>query len=180
MEPARAEGPPISVLARLGSGVLLPMALFVLWQGLLISFTTGHGSWAGMTVFFSSLVTVPALAVLDLWVLAVRWRAHFPVFVAGLALPAAFGALEALVMFRSGRTIAPLESAFEKPLAPFVAIAFLVPLISAVAVVIGRWWRGRRSRARGSGPSWTPERQTVRSSARAVQMRGRHGFQGNG
>jgi hypothetical protein len=146
MEPERAEGSPISVLARLGNGVLLPMGVFVLWQGVLIASTSGTGSWAGMMVFFSSLVTVPALAVLDLWVLAVRWRGHFRAFFAGLALPAAFGALEALVMHGSGRRLAPLESALQSPFAPFVAIAFAVPLIAAVTMAVGRWRRERRAR----------------------------------
>ena len=147
MEPARAEVPPVSVLARLGNGVLLPMALFILWQWMLIASTSGTGSWAGMMVAFSSLVTVPALTVLDLWVLAVRWRGHFRAFFAGLALPAAFGALEALVMYGSGRTLAPLESALESPLAPFAAIAFAVPLVVAVTAAAGRWRRERRALA---------------------------------
>jgi hypothetical protein len=133
------------VLARLGNGVLLPMGVFVLWQWVLIASTSGTGSWAGMTVFFTSIVTVPALAVLDLWVLAVRWRGHFRAFFAGLALPAAFGALEALVMYGSGRTLAPLESALQSPLAPFIAIAFAVPLIAAVTMAIGRGRRERRA-----------------------------------
>lgn len=137
---------PISVPARLGNGVLLPMALFVLWQFALIASTSGTGSWAGMTVFFSSLITVPALIVLDLWVLAVRWRGHFGAFFAGLALPAAFGALEALVMYGSRRTLAPLESALESPLAPFVGIAFAVPLIVAVTLAIGRRRREHAAR----------------------------------
>lgn len=135
----------ISVLARLGNGVLLPMVLFVLWQFALIASTRGTGSWGGMTVFFSSLVTVPALIVLDLWVLAVRWRGHFRAFFAGLALPAAFGALEALVMFGSRRTLAPLESALDSPFAPFVAIAFAVPLIAAVTMALGRRRRERHA-----------------------------------
>ena len=136
---------PISVLARLGNGVLLPMVVVVLWQFALIASTSGTGSWAGMVVFFSSLVTVPALAVLDLWVLAVRWRGHFRAFFAGLALPAVFGALEAFVMYGSRRTLAPLDSALQSPLAPFVAIAFAVPLIAAVTMAVGRRRRERRA-----------------------------------
>lgn len=139
---------PISLLARLGNGVLLPMALFVLWQFALIASTSGTGSWAGMTVFFSSLVTVPALIVLDLWVLAVRWRSHFRALFAGFALPAAFGALEALVMHGSGRTLAPLESALENPFAPLVAIAFAIPLVAAVTMAVAR---RRRERLTGPG-----------------------------
>jgi hypothetical protein len=131
------------VATRLGNGVALPLALFVLWQFALIASTRGTGSWAGMMVFFSSLVTVPALAVLNLWVLAVRWRGHFRAFFAGLALPAAFGALEAFVMFGSGRTLKPLESALDSPLAPLVAIVFAVPLVAAVTMAIGRRRRER-------------------------------------
>jgi hypothetical protein len=56
---------------------------------------------------------------------------------------AAFGALEAFVMFGSGRTLKPLESALDSPLAPLVAIVFAVPLVAAVTMAIGRRRRER-------------------------------------
>jgi hypothetical protein len=65
-----------------------------------------------------------------------------------LALPAAFGALEAFVMVGSGRTLKPLESALDSPLAPPAAIAFAVPLVAAVTMAIGRRRRERATRPR--------------------------------
>lgn len=140
-DPPRA----ISVLARFGNGVALPMVLFVLWQWVLIASTSGTGSWAGMTVFFTSLVTVPALLVLDSWVLAVRWRGHFRAFFAGLALPAIVGAAEFYLMHGGSRRGSLGDAVLASPLAPLVLIALAVPLIAATTLAIGRRRRERRA-----------------------------------
>jgi len=65
----------------------------------LIESTRGTGSFGGMTVFFLSLFIVPALLVINLWVLLVRWQGHFRAFLAGLALPFAVGATELLLLY---------------------------------------------------------------------------------
>jgi hypothetical protein len=137
-EASAPSGPAISVWARIGIGVLLPLALFLLWQFLLIASQTGHGSWMGMTVFFGTLFLVPPLLVLDLWVLAVPWRGHFRAFVAGLALPAVVGALEGWVMFSSRTPYQALDRLIEHPLAPVVLILMCVPLIAAVTHLVMR------------------------------------------
>ncbi|HUN68944.1 MAG TPA: hypothetical protein VMU46_09105 [Burkholderiales bacterium] len=130
--------PAVSVLARIGNGVLLPLALFLLWQFALIESTRGTGSWAGMLIFFGSLILVPALVVLDLWVLAVPWRGHFRAFFAGLALPAVVGAIEAWAMFASGSPQQALERLAVHPLAPLVPILMCAPLIAAVTHLVMR------------------------------------------
>jgi len=128
----------VSVRARIGNGVLLPLALFLLWQFALIESTRGTGSWAGMLVFFGSLVLVPALLVLDLWVLAVPWRGHFRAFFAGLALPAVVGAIEGWAMFASGSPQQALNRLIEHPLAPLIPILMGAPLIAAVTHLVMR------------------------------------------
>ena len=127
------------------------MALFVAWQWVLIGSTSGTGSWAGMTVFFASLVVVPALAVADLWVLAPRWRGHWRAFGAGLLLPAAVGAIEAWMMFGGQRSLRPLGAVIESPYLPLVAIAFFAPLFAAVVHAVAR-----RRRERAAGQSSSP------------------------
>jgi hypothetical protein len=94
-----AEAKPVSVLSRIVNGLLLPLALLILWQVVLIESTRGTGSFGGMTIFFLSLVLVPAVLVLNLWVLLVRWQSHFRAFFAGLALPAVVGMAEALLLY---------------------------------------------------------------------------------
>lgn len=130
--------PPVSVLARLGNGVLLPLVLFVGWQYLLIASTSGTGSWAGMTLFFASLAVVPALLVLDLWVLGVRWRGHFRCFFAGLALPALVGAFEGWLMYGPTAQHRSLDRLLDTPYAPLAAIALCVPLIAAIVHALRR------------------------------------------
>ena len=131
--------------------MLLPLVVFVIWQFVLIASTSGTGSWAGMTIFFSSLVTVPVLAVLNLWVLVPRWRGHFRAFVAGLGLPAAFGALELLMLHGPTKQKDLLGAAIDSPLAPLVAILFCVPLIAAVVHAILRRRAGARPSSAPSG-----------------------------
>ena len=130
--------PAVSVRARAGNGVLLPMVPFVLWQFALMESTRGTGSWAGMLVFFGSLFLVPALLVLNLWVLAVPWRGHFRAFFAGLALPALVGALEAWAMMGSGSAQQALNRLIDHPLAPLVPILMCAPLIAAITHLVMR------------------------------------------
>lgn len=124
----------VSILARIGNGVLLPVAFFVGWQYILIASTSGTGSWAGMTVFFASLFVVPALLVLDMWVVLVRWRGHFRCFFAGLALPAVVGAFEAWLMF--GKKTAASGRAFDQfvqsPWAVLAVLSLCLPLVAAI------------------------------------------------
>jgi hypothetical protein len=94
-----ASAKPISALSRAFNGLLLPVALFILLQVVLIESTRGTGSFGGMMIFFWSLALVPAVVVLNLWVLFVRWQGHFRAFFAGLALPAAVGVAEALFLY---------------------------------------------------------------------------------
>jgi hypothetical protein len=89
----------ISILSRILNGLLLPVALFILWQVGLVESTRGSGSFGGMMIFFWSLALVPAVIVLNLWVLFIRWRSHFRAFFAGLALPFAVGAAEFLFLY---------------------------------------------------------------------------------
>jgi len=130
--------PPVSVLARIGNGVLLPVALFVGWQFLLIETTRGSGSWAGMMVFYVSLALVPALLVLNLWVLGVRWRGHFRVLFAGLALPVFVGLLELLALHGSTSQQRALDRFVDHPLAPLLPILLCAPLIAAIVHAILR------------------------------------------
>jgi hypothetical protein len=140
---AAAPRPPISVLARIGNGVLLPVVVFVGWQYLLIASTSGTGSWAGMTIFFASLAVVPGLLVLDLWVLGVRWRGHFRAFFAGLALPAVVGAFETWLLYGPKSQHRSLNSFLETPYAPLAAIALCVPLIVVLVRQLVRCWPSR-------------------------------------
>lgn len=138
----------VSVLARTGNGVLLPCVLFVGWQYLLIASTSGSGSWAGMTVFFASLAIVPALLVLNLWVLGVRWRGHFRCFFAGLALPAVVGAFEAWLMF--GKHTVATGRAFDRFLeSPWAILALLALCVPLIAVIVHQLVRRRPSRSGG-------------------------------
>lgn len=138
-------GKPISLLARFGNGVALPMAVFVLWQWALVGWTGSKGGFGGMVLFFASLAIVPALAVLELWVLAVRWRGHFRAFFGGLALPAVVGAAEVVVVNAGSRPQSFVHDVAQSAYLPLFLIALATPLIVAVTMAIARWRRERRA-----------------------------------
>lgn len=130
------------MLSRFLNGLLLPVALFILWQLVLAETTRGTGSFAGMVLFFASLFVVPALLVLNLWVVLIRWRGHFAAFFAGLAIPAAAGALELVIMYGSKGQHRTLQHVIDSPLLPLAAIPFFLPLI---ATLVHRAVQSRKS-----------------------------------
>lgn len=139
-----AAPPAVSIASRLLNGLVLPLLLFLLWQWALMASTSGTGSWAGMGLFFFSLLAVPALPVLNLWVLAVPWRGHFRAFFGGLALPALIGAAEFLLLHGRDWQKKLIGAAISGPYAPLTLIALCTPLIAVLV-----YWAMRARARRG-------------------------------
>jgi hypothetical protein len=82
--------------AKIGYGILLPIAVFLAFQFALIESTRGDGTFTGMLLFFGLAWILPAMVVMNCWVIPLRWRRKRSVFLAGLLLPCVIGAVEAL------------------------------------------------------------------------------------
>lgn len=124
--------------ARLGNGWALPLAMFVAWQFLLLPYIGSLGGFGGMVAFLAAFAIVPAVAVLNLWVLAFRWRGHFRAFLAGLALPLAAGVAQGVLFHGMARGSRWVEAVVRHPLAYLFLAALVAPLVVAVVVVLRR------------------------------------------
>lgn len=141
--------PHLSLKARLGYGCALPLALYAAWQFLLAAYIGGLGGFGGMLVVIASFAAVPAAAVLNLWVLAPRWRSPWRAFLAGLALPLVAGAAQLLVFQGMVRHSRLLEQAAAQPAAWLLLASFALPLLAAVLFAL---LRRRRERSLPSNP----------------------------
>ena len=130
--------PVLSMKARLGNGWALPLAMFVVWQFLLLPYIGSLGGFGGMVAFLAAFAIVPAVAVLNLWVLAFRWRGHFRTFLAGLALPFVVGVAQAVLFHGMARGSRWVEAVVRHPLAYLFLAALVAPLVVAVVVVLRR------------------------------------------
>jgi hypothetical protein len=129
---------------RFGFGVVLPIVAFIAWQLGLIASTSGSGSWDGMTVFFASLVLVPALLVAGCWVLPWAWSSVIHLVFAGLSLPGIVAVLEYAWLHRGGYRLGQaIDTALHTghPALALFVLALYAPLIVAIV-------HGLRSRRR--------------------------------
>jgi hypothetical protein len=154
----RAEMPSVSLVAKIGFGILIPVVFFVGYQLALIGSTSGTGSWDGMSLFFGSLVIVPGLLVVNCWVLPLRWKRKFTLFFAGMMLPAAIGLVEYLWLQGPTKARAAINGAFVAPCIWIwlFGVAFFVPLIVSVTHAVIR-------RGKSVGPK--PDRDSVREGS---------------
>lgn len=141
--------PHLSLKSRLGYGCALPTALFVAWQFLLLGYIGGLGGFGGMVAMFAAFFIVPAVAVLDLWVLAPRWRRPLQAFAAGLALPAAAGLAQGVLFDGMARQSRWVEAFAAHPLAILALAPFVLPLPAAIVFAARR---RRRERSLHSNP----------------------------
>ncbi len=130
----------VSLVAKIGLGILLPVATFVAYQTALIGSTSGTGSWDGMGIFFGSIVIVPGLLVLNCWVIPVRWVQKRSVFLAGAMLPAAIGLVEYLWLHGPYKIRGAINAAFVAPgtWIWFFIIMLFAPLIVSLAYALAR------------------------------------------
>jgi hypothetical protein len=92
----------VSVNGRFLLGAVLPALALAAVVGLLIA-TGGGLREAPMIVFFAALFAVPAVVLLNCWVLFVSWPRRTPLVGSGLLLPAIFALGSALFIHGSGR-----------------------------------------------------------------------------
>jgi hypothetical protein len=130
----------VSFAAKIGFGILLPVATFVAYQLALIGSTSGTGSWDGMTIFFGSIVIVPGLLVLNCWVIPVRWVQKRLVFLAGAMLPAVIGFVEYFWLHGPYKIRGAINAAFVAPgtWIWFFIIMLFAPLIVSLAYALTR------------------------------------------
>jgi hypothetical protein len=129
---------------RIGFGLALPIVAFIAWQLGLVASTSGSGSWDGMTVFFASLVLVPALLVAGCWVLPWAWSSLVRLVLAGLSLPGIVAMLEYAWLHRGGYRLGRLiDTALHSghPALGLFVVALYAPLVVAIVHAV-------RSRAR--------------------------------
>lgn len=120
----------LSIWARLGYGLALPLAVFVVVQFMLIATNPRPDSWGGMGLFFASLLAFPILLAANVWVLVLRWRRRHAAFLAGMALPLTVMVPSALFALGTDfRLIIPLYSPW--------GVLYAVPLVAAI--VVTRW-----------------------------------------
>lgn len=126
----------LSVPARFGYGIALPLLVLVVVQYLLMATNPHPDSWGGMGIFFTTVVAVPVLLIANTWVLVLRWRRRATAFLAGMALPLTIIVPSILYTFGSKRL-----SQMIFVYSPW-ALLYLLPLVAAVIVT-----RARRARA---------------------------------
>lgn len=129
--------------AKIGYGIVLPVAAFVLYQALLLESLSGTGSWDGILLGLGLVFMVPGLLLAGCWVLAWPWTGRRKVFAAGLALPAVLALVEYLWLHghpevRTAINATLLGSYFWLWL--FVALMF-VPLTASLALA----WKRRNN-----------------------------------
>jgi len=129
--------------AKIGYGVVLPVAAFVLYQALLLESLSGTGSWDGILLGLGLIFMVPGLLLAGCWVLAWPWTSRLKVFAAGLALPAVLALVEYLWLYGSDAIRHAINAALVSPFAwiwVFVALMF-VPLAASLALA----WKRRNN-----------------------------------
>lgn len=134
----------IPAAARMGYGVALPLAAFIAYQFLLIESTSGTGSWHGMSIFFSSLFSVPVLLAANCWVIAFRWGGKLGAFLAGMALPLVVMVPE--YMYLDGRYHQAIHNAVSgghRVVWLFVFLPFLPLLVAILHAICRRRADGR-------------------------------------
>lgn len=128
-----AEHSTISIWAKIGYGILIPVLGFIGFQAALIQSTSGTGSWDGMGIAFGSIVLVPGLLITNGWILPLRWNRRSTVLLAGLGLPAVIALLEYLWLYgNASRWL--INAAFVAPfywIWAFVILMFL-PLCASI------------------------------------------------
>jgi len=128
--------------ARIGYGIVLPVAAFVLYQALLLESLSGTGSWDGILIGLGLIFMVPGLLLAGCWVLAWPWTSRLKVFAAGLALPAVLALVEYLWLYGSDTIRHAINAALVSPFAwiwVFVALMF-VPLAASLVLA----WKRRK------------------------------------
>jgi hypothetical protein len=130
----------VSLVAKIGLGILLPVATFVGYQAALIGSTSGTGSWDGMGIFFGSIVIVPGLLVLNCWVIPVRWVKKRSVFLAGAMLPAVIGFVEYFWLHGPYKIRGAINAVFVAPgtWIWFFIIMLFTPLIVSLTYALAR------------------------------------------
>jgi hypothetical protein len=103
---------PVSTLAKLWWGVVLPALMLCGWVVLLMATAR---EFMPLLLLVLSIVVVPAVMLVNCWTLFVAWRGSLPLLLVGLAIPAFAGAV--LTMFIHGRGAA--KRAAEAVLTPF-------------------------------------------------------------
>lgn len=139
--PVHAAAPPrvepvdrVSMVARIGYGLILPLVVFVAFQFMLLATNPRPDSWGGMGLFFASLLAFPILLAANVWVLVPRWRRRHAAFLAGTALPLTVMVPSALFALGTDfRLVIPLYG-------PWGAL-YAVPLVAAF--VVTRWRRAK-------------------------------------
>jgi len=121
----------VSGAAKFSFGVVLPVLAFIGYQVALVGSSSGHGNWEGMGVAYGSIVIVPGLFVINIWIFPLQWQRRFTVFLAGLALPAVIGLVEYFWIYGTG-TRRAINAAF---VAPFLWIWMFVALLFAPLIV---------------------------------------------
>ncbi|HRD50311.1 MAG: hypothetical protein JNK95_03640 [Candidatus Competibacter sp.] len=140
----RTACPGASLVARIGYGVLLPVAVFISYQFTLIESTSGTGSWDGMGLFFGSLFIVPGLVLLNGWVIPLRWERRLALFLAGLILPAVVGLAEYGWLYGPSPIRAAINAAFVAPFVWVWVFAFLLCAPLGTVILRAIWRRIRR------------------------------------
>jgi hypothetical protein len=130
---------PMTVSTKLCLGVAFPVLTLVAFEVLLIEAARGKGMSAGfasMHVAFVSLVTVPALVLLNYWTLFVDWSRRSTLILGGLALPSATGgAMAVLIHGENG-----LRAAGAVVLWPFTTLLVIVLEHSWIARLFAIGW----------------------------------------
>jgi hypothetical protein len=133
---------PPSFKARVGYGILLPLAAFLGFQYELIESTRGDGTFAGMGLAFGLFWIVPALLVMNGWVVPIAWQSRLTVFIAGTMLPSAIGVAEFLLVHPqqfmrniNGRLYQFTPFQFKL----FVVLLFVPMVVSLIYAAMRKW-----------------------------------------
>lgn len=133
----------LSGAAKFGYGVVVPVALFVAYQALLLLSLDSGGGWDGMAIAFGSLVIVPALLIANCWLLFIAWERRLALVRAGSALPALVGIMELLLTHGPYRIRWAINAAFVAPF--FWLWLFTVLIFTPLIVASVRAARHRNS-----------------------------------
>ena len=125
--------PPLTFARKAYLGIALPLALFALWQWILVETTRGDGTFSGMLLFLAQAALLPAVAVANAWTLPLAWRSPPALVAAGCALPAAVGAVEVALVHGTGSFRAWLEG-FISGGGGWLAVALLYAPLAAALV----------------------------------------------
>ena len=151
----------VSIAAKLGSGVFLPLALLAFYQQLLWSFFPSDGSEPDRVLIAATLAIFPALAAANWWLLPLRFRTRRLAFFAGLALPASVALLEYPALLG---LLAGMPPIFR----PVLVSAFLLPLLVSLI-----YWLRRSSAPSSTGR--TSPNSTLLTDTSTSPLRAQHG-----